>query len=88
MSPLDSHITPCPDCDEPIVWATTAKGVSMPVDAEPVNGGNVLLSVGSRGVHAGVLGVNQAAGARDRGQPLYQHHRLSCPRAYRWARRS
>ncbi|MGW5647541.1 hypothetical protein [Saccharopolyspora sp. NPDC003762] len=87
MSPLDSHVTPCPDCRGPIVWATTAKGVPMPVDAEPAAAGNVLLSVDSQGVHAGVLATNQAAGARDRGQPLHQHHRLSCPYAHKWARR-
>ncbi|MER5388353.1 hypothetical protein [Saccharopolyspora sp. NPDC002686] len=86
MSPLDSHITQCPDCRASIVWATTGKGHQMPLDAEPVPAGNVLLSADRKGVHAGVLGPNQAAGARDRDQPLYQHHRLSCPYAHKWAR--
>lgn len=33
----------CTSCHAPIVWATTDRGRSMPVDAAPVAGGNVRL---------------------------------------------
>jgi hypothetical protein len=34
----------CSSCNAPIVWALTERGKRMPVDAEPVEDGNVLLS--------------------------------------------
>jgi hypothetical protein len=73
--------TPCPDCRAPIRWLTTQVGKRMPVDAEPSERGNVLLT----GDVAGVLNPGQAGAARAAGAPLYLHHRLSCPFASRWA---
>jgi hypothetical protein len=37
----------CLSCLAPIIWTLTANGKAMPVDVEPVNGGNLLLVVGS-----------------------------------------
>jgi len=34
----------CRSCKAPILWALTETGKRMPVDAEPVEGGNILLS--------------------------------------------
>jgi hypothetical protein len=34
----------CASCKAPLIWATTERGKRMPVDSEPVTGGNILLS--------------------------------------------
>lgn len=34
----------CGSCGAAVVWTTTGKGKSMPVDAEPVVGGNIRLT--------------------------------------------
>lgn len=33
----------CRSCRAPIVWALTSKGRLMPIDADPVDGGNISL---------------------------------------------
>jgi hypothetical protein len=81
---LDMQSRPCNHCHAPILWARTTAGRLMPVDAEPHAEGNVLLTSAGRHLVAGVLGANQAAGARDRGQRLHRHHKLTCPHASRW----
>ena len=78
---------PCNWCKQPIVWASTRLDKLMPVDAEPVPTGNIMLTLDHGRVRAGVLGHNQAAGARDTGKDLYQHHKLSCTHVQRWGRR-
>lgn len=63
----------------------------MPVDYEPSDNGNILLSSDSDTAGrplAGVLGPGPAAGARRDGQKLHLHHKLSCPFASAWARKS
>lgn len=81
----------CDFCRQRIIWTvTSATGSSMPVDAEPADNGNVLLSSESHSSGrplSGVLGPAQAAGARAAGQQLRLHHRLSCPYAAQWSRR-
>jgi hypothetical protein len=83
---------PCDECGQPIIWAYTANGNPMPVDAKPSDNGNVLLDArhpDHRGrPAAGVLGAQAAAGARDRGQELRTHHRLTCTHPERWARKT
>lgn len=83
---LDHHQRPCNHCRAAILWAKTDGDRLMPVDADPVADGNVLLTVERDHLRAGVLGANQAAGARDHGLTLYRHHKLSCPHADRWCR--
>ncbi len=36
-------IEKCKACEAPIMWAQTSAGKNMPVDAEPVGNGNVVL---------------------------------------------
>lgn len=77
----------CPDCHHGIVWARTRTGQWMPLDAEPTDHGNVALSPGRWPV-CDVIGRKATRDAmRAAGRLLYQHHRLSCPFAHRWARR-
>lgn len=72
--------TPCNFCSSQIIWLRTRTGAFMPVDADPTPKGNVLRS----GDHAGVLGPNQAAAARQSGAQLHLHHAVTCPHAPRW----
>jgi hypothetical protein len=83
----------CSDCHKPILWARVGKNRDewMPLDAAPVDTGNVLAQPdphAPRRLIADVLGrpTARAAMAAD-GWLLFQHHRLSCPFADRWARR-
>lgn len=79
----------CRSCKAKIVWAVTEQGKSMPVDAEPVEGGNVYF-VGSPGsLVVRVLSdpqptldeqTDSADGLR------YLSHFATCPQADRWRR--
>jgi hypothetical protein len=84
----------CPDCRKPIMWARVGKDRDewMPLDAEPVPSGNVLAQpdpTAPRRLIADVLGrpAARAAMVAD-GWLLFQHHRLSCPFADKWARQN
>jgi len=68
----------CRSCGARIIWAiTAATGRSMPVDADPVEHGNVVLeSVDGKPLAF----VGQA------GEPRYVSHFVSCPEANRWRR--
>lgn len=81
----------CRSCRAKIVWATTEQGKSMPVDAEPVEGGNVYyLDQKSSPPRVRVLadpqptleeGVDSADGLR------YVSHFATCPQAEQWRKR-
>lgn len=78
----------CESCAAPIVWAVTARAKKpMPVDRTPSDKGNVLLAVDNGRLVAGVLGRNQAAGVRDRGESLHLSHFATCVYASRHRRR-
>lgn len=79
----------CRACQAEIIFAETnrihkGQKVKMPVDAEPSNKGNMLLSIQRGAYYAGVLGRNQAAGARDNGVELHQAHFATCTQADRF----
>jgi hypothetical protein len=83
----------CPDCQQPILWPWTSAsaGVNrMPVDAEPVDTGNVLVTVDSLNPNRIVCDVIGNRANRRKlaagGHALYQHHRITCTRAEKWAR--
>jgi hypothetical protein len=66
----------CRSCRAEIVWATTGAGKAMPVDAEPVDDGNVLLDEDDGYLFATVVSPGQIP--LD-GSPLYASHFASCP---------
>lgn len=79
----------CPSCGAEIVHATTPRGRSMPVNAEPDPRGNVVLheehgvlfgSVKAKGCVAYLQA--QAAGK------LYMPHHATCPQGPAWKRRA
>lgn len=64
----------CKSCGQPIVWALTTKGRRMPIDPEPVAGGNVDVAV--------IAGVRHAIGTAP-GEGTHVSHFSSCPDAAR-----
>jgi len=75
-------IEACRTCNAPVVWATTRKGKAMPVDAAPVDDGNVELTAAGPGrVVAAVL-----TGPSLMPTPLRKSHFATCPDAEEWRR--
>ena len=64
----------CRSCDAPIIWARTAKGKSIPLDASPTSEGNIVLAVFNV---AHVLRSGESAA----GRPTYTSHFATCPNA-------
>ena len=68
---------PCKSCGRPIIFALTAKGRRMPLDADPVAGGNVLVTQDGDDLHAAVVDPVSQPVTR----LLYRSHFVSCPNA-------
>ena len=85
----------CARCKAPVLWAETqAHGKAIPLDPEPVEGGNITLHRRRVGIPvAVVLGRKQLDSLRGQavrfGPPLvlYQSHFASCPFADEFRRR-
>jgi hypothetical protein len=69
----------CSSCSARIVWADTASGARMPVDAEPVPDGNLVLTYPTPG-RALALIVDPAQTTID-DPPRYVSHFATCPNA-------
>lgn len=68
----------CRSCGAPILFVTMQKtGKTMPLDAEPSEHGNILLSNGQ-----GVV-VKNPADARACGEKTYLSHFATCPNSVR-----
>lgn len=79
----------CSNCRQPIMWAWTVTGDRMPIDADPVDNGNVMAFVDGRRLRVDVIGDAPTRRKLRLGHwPLYRHHRLSCPMADQWARQT
>lgn len=72
----------CDSCDATVVWALTPAGKPMPVDAVPVESGNVMLG---RVEGFGTLAIILSGEAIERigrtGRPLHTSHFFTCPDA-------
>jgi hypothetical protein len=80
---------PCRSCQAPLIWAVTAGGRPMPVDAEPGPGGLVALT--ARPGAAPLAVVVPAAGrvqraARAARTDLRRTHMQTCPDRAHWRR--
>lgn len=78
------HVVQCRSCGADIFYAVGAKGAPMPMDAEPVVDGNLVLEPrrdrsAPRAVAFQPLIHSQAE--------RYQSHFASCPHADHWRRR-
>ena len=72
----------CRSCDRPLVWALTESKQLMPVDAEPVEDGNLLMTVEGGRARVEVVGPLDVALLDD--PVLYQAHFRSCLQADQW----
>lgn len=81
----------CKSCKAPVIWATTQNGNRMPVDSEPVEGGNIVLSHRRVGeppvaVYQRKMDIAKLAAEHERspqGGPLrlFASHFATCPHA-------
>jgi hypothetical protein len=80
----DFVIEACRSCKAPVVWGVTTKnGATMPVDAEPVDDGNIELRPGAHGKGAVATVLT---GPSLLGGPLRKSHFATCPDAEEWRR--
>lgn len=78
----------CRSCRRPVVWTTNViTGRRMPVDAEPLVGGNVVLITGNQDPEARVLKRDEQSVREARGEELYVSHFSTCPQAKEWRRK-
>ncbi len=76
----------CRSCGADIIWAVTSTGSRMPVDAQPVDGGNVLLTergapVSGNPPLATVVGKQAQPNLFGDDGPRYVSHFSTCPNA-------
>jgi hypothetical protein len=69
----------CRSCGARILWAETVKGRRIPLDAEPADGGNMVLE--QRGHHRAPLATVLTGGAAPNDKPRYKSHFATCPNA-------
>lgn len=81
----------CRSCGAPIRWTRTTQGKTMPIDAEPVEGGNVILTGSESSTRAGsrvpVVRVidpqHPSLPGVDPGERFVSHF-ATCPHADSW----
>lgn len=76
----------CRSCKRPIRWAVTTKGRRIPLDPEPVAGGNVRLTRSSDGDVAEILSGSALDAAKSRLERLFMPHHATCPEGKAWQR--
>jgi hypothetical protein len=64
----------CRSCAAKIIWVKTANKKSMPIDAEPCEGGNIDISTGI----AQVVNPKEVLA----GTALYKSHFVTCPHSH------
>lgn len=75
----------CRSCDAPIKWVEMPSGKKNPVDAEPVEGGNVIIEVDEEKQCTGRV-LNDPEARRKHGGPFYRSHFSTCPDAKKFKR--
>ena len=89
-------VNTCRSCGAPIIWAISeSSGRRMPIDAQPVEGGTILLQHILAGepsmahITKPEERVALAAQAATRGEPLrlFVSHHATCPQADDWRRK-
>lgn len=77
----------CRSCDAEIVWTTDVdSGKRAPIDASPVEKGNIILTSGNNGPESRVLTKAQLA-ARPTTGGLYVSHFVTCPQRGEWRKK-
>jgi hypothetical protein len=81
-------VSDCRSCGAAIRWAVTATGKRIPLDPEPVDGGNIVIdNSGPHGPIATVVGKATQPGLFGDDSPRYVSHFATCPNADRHRRR-
>lgn len=75
----------CQSCNAEVIWCVTHKGKRMPVDAEPVEGGNVRLRLDGERVIAEYPGKEHPEFFEE-DRARYVSHFSSCPHSAQWRR--
>lgn len=79
------HRNRCEHCNGLLLWARTRLDRAMPLDAEPSDNGNVLVTEVAGQFRAEVIGKRATAAAlRAAGHRTHVHHAVTCPYASRW----
>jgi hypothetical protein len=68
-------VSVCRSCQAPIVWAVTDAGRAMPVDAEPVEDGNLILE------YPTLAGAPRLVRTVEAGTGTHVSHFATCPDA-------
>jgi hypothetical protein len=79
----------CRSCGAAIIWAITARGVRMPLDAEPnpVKGNQVIELDAPEGIDGPqTWRTRQADTLLDANQTRYMPHHATCPQGRGWRR--
>lgn len=76
----------CKACEAPIIWSETSTGHAMPVDASPVDDGNVLLFPTADRKYVAIVVAKTEAGAWA-GRERYKSHFATCPAAAAFRRK-
>ena len=71
----------CRSCGALITWVRTTTGALMPLDADPVAGGNIVIKDGIAHTLKGDLFEEMLDGLR------YQSHFVSCPQHQKWRKK-
>jgi hypothetical protein len=73
----------CRSCNAPIRWAETEKGRRIPIDAQPVEDGNIVLQ--DRGKFRPPLAIVHFIPPQD--VTVYKSHFATCKQANRWRKK-
>lgn len=76
----------CRSCGAPVIWTVTHKGKRMPVDADPVENGNIKLRRDGDRVVAEYPGKEHPGLFDDADEARYLSHFATCPNAGDWRR--
>lgn len=71
----------CRSCGATIIWTRTEAGKRMPIDVEPVDGGNLILKRGHGGQYWAIVAADDIEPTR------YVSHFATCPHADQHRRR-
>ena len=77
----------CRSCGAEILWTVTHKGRPMPVDAEPVEGGNIRLRHDDDGIVAEYPGKEHPS-LFEAPRPRYVSHFATCPERDEWRKKA
>jgi hypothetical protein len=88
MSPKQA----CRSCGAAIIWVKTETGKAIPLDAEPTEGGNIIISVLGDGVEVAHVETVIETKARlacpiPAGRTAFLSHFATCPEAKKWRRK-